>query len=395
MIIEKYPKSSSNAFGFVLLKPQDYSASVTYKLVVFIHGNGNRGDGDIDDITKYGNSLSSELKEAVDKYKVICIAPQYAEPGNNAVIDHALNYASANLMIDKNCIGLSGFSLGGGEITRYVTTSLQNADKFAWVVSIGGLNKLITSGVKYIALSSLPMLFFHSKNDPSASVSNTNTAVSTINAQTISVAAKSVLYEGDAHDIVNRVFNTEIYPWVGNEIPNTLWEYVLNLTKDNPVPVPSKEGPILPIAIAEDIITRDGTYVLIGNKSRNFIAGKCKWECISAPPSVNRWNINACGYIDCGKGQVTPLTVEGDYVFRLTVMDSAGKTDTTDITVTYSKGGTVPDPDPVKKTVKSINHIGYWLLFTDDTTAQATSVITDTATGKTTYKISDKEEYIL
>jgi hypothetical protein len=387
MIIEKHLKTPSTPCDFVIIKPDDFSASQVYPLMVFIHGNGDRGTG----IDNYANAIPTNLKKAVDKFKFIVIAPQYNDPGSNTIIDFALSYASANLMIDLNRVYLSSFSLGGGETTRYVTTSLQNADKFAAVVNVGGLNKLITDGIKYIVQSKLPMMFFHSKNDPAASVSNTISAVAAINNLSPVIPAKSILYESNLHDVTNIVFDPENYPWVGNEIPDTVWDYLLSVTKDTPMVVPVAPGPVIPVAIAEDFTTTEPSIILIGSKSRNYTRGF--WSVVSVPEGVNKYSVNLCGFVDCDKTSITPLPREGKYVFRLTVMDAKGQTSTKDITVTYSKGTT--EPEPVKKIVKSINLIGYWLTFSDDTKAQAISVIQNLETGKTTYKISDKEEYIL
>lgn len=388
MIIEKYSKSATNVFGFVVIKPDDYSASVLYPLHVFVHGNGDRGTG----IDNYANAIPSELKAAVDKFKFIVIAVQYDTPDTNAHIDHALNYASANLMIDLKRIGLSAFSLGGGEVTRYVTTSLQNADKFAYVVSVGGLNKLISTGIKHIIDSKLPMLFFHSKNDPAASVSNTNNAVAQINAANPAIPAKAILYEGNLHDVTNKVFSTTQYPWVGNEIPATVWEYLLTLTKDNPITVPTTGGAIKPIAVAEDFTTATDKIKLIGNRSRNCRPDRSKWDVVSVPEGLNKYAVEACGYIDCDN---ITLPREGKYVFRLMVADISGQTDSKDITVTYSKGGTIPDPEPVKRKLIAVNRVGWRLLFDDESEANAISVVDDVINKTVTYKVSDTESYTI
>lgn len=383
MLIEKHPKSTTNAFGFVVIKPQDYSASVVYPLFVFVHGNGDRGTG----IDNYANAIPSELKAAVDKFKFLVIAVQYDTPDTNAHIDHALNYASANLMIDLKRIGLGGFSLGGGEITRYVTTSLQNADKFAYVVSVGGLNKLIANGIKNIVDSKLPMLFFHSKGDDRANASNTNNAVSAINAANPVIPAKAILYEGSQHDVTNKVFNTTQYPWPGNEIPDTFWEYALALTKDAPITVPVKAGDVIPIAVAEDFETNVAEINLIGNKSRNYT--KAKWEVISVPEGINKYGVNLCAHIDCNN---FVLPGEGKYVFNLIVEDSKKKISNKSITVTYSKGGVVEPPVKELDYIDTINHVVH---FKDGTHWIAVTGKYDPATKMTTYKSVNGESIVI
>lgn len=382
MIIEKHPKSTTNTYGFVVIKPQDYSASVVYPLFVFVHGNGDRGTG----IDNYANAIPSELKAAADKFKFLVIAVQYDAPDTNAHIDHALNYASANLMIDLKKIGLGGFSLGGGEITRYVTTSLQNADKFAYVVIVGGLNRLITAGIKNIVDSKLPLLFFHSKNDPSANVKNTNDAVAAINTANPVIPAKAILYESNLHDVTNKVFSATQYPWVGNEIPDTLWDYVLTLTKDNPVIVPTTGGVIKPIAIADNITTTQAAVKLIGNRSRNYATAK--WEVVSVPEGLNKYAVNLGAWIDYD----VVLPREGVYVFRLVVIDKVGTADSVDITITYSKDGVVTPPIKVLDYIDTINHIVY---FKDGSSWIAVTGKYDPITKLTTYKSVNGEAIII
>lgn len=386
MITEILPKTSTNEFGFLILKPEGYSASTAYPLGIFIHGNGNRGNGSLASLQQFATQIPSELKASIDKYKMVLVCPQYDNP-DTSCIDHVLSYASANLMYDVNRVILTAFSLGGRVITDWVTKSQQNADKISLLVNVAGLNGLNVTGIKYIHQSNLPTLFFHATNDDQANVSNTNNAVAAINTNNPGIKAVAILYSEGKHYIENMAYSSSKYAFVGNVIPNTLWDYALMFTKSNPTALPVSDGPVKPIAISADFITESPSIKLIGNLSRN--CNKGIWSVVAVPDGINRYSVNACAWIDCD----LTLPGEGKYIFKLTVMDTKGQTDTKDITVTYSKG-TIPE-EPVKKTVKAINHIGFTLYFTDGTTAQAVSAITDLSTGKTTYKVSDKEEYII
>lgn len=366
-LVEKFPKSANNPIAELVIKPSSYAPTVNYPTILFVHGAAGRGDGSSSALDAlYATEIPAALKEAIEKFKIIVVAPQYAEAGNNAVIDNAYAKAISIPGVDVNRIGGLCFSMGGGEFTRWVTASQENADKLSFLIVMAGLNGLQSAGLKYITQSRLPVIYFHANNDPSSSISNSKNGMVAINALSPEIPAKGVFYADGGHDITNRVLSTTLYPWTGNEIPNNVYEYVLPLTKDSPANVPALPGAVVPVAIAEDITTTTGKIALIGSKSRNYVASKSKWECISAPAGVNRWNINACSYIDCGLGQVTPLPAEGKYTFRLTVADAAGLTATKDIAVTYSASGTTPtDPPPPTKTVVAKLEI---TLYSDGTT---------------------------
>jgi hypothetical protein len=366
-LVEKFPKSSTNAYGYVILKPTSYTTTGSYPVCLYVHGAGGRGDGSSSALDALvSTQIPSNVKAAAEKFKFIIVAPQYPDAGNNAVIDHAKAKGLAIPGANSSKLFNACFSMGGGEVTRYATASQANADAFSALIIVAGLNGLQSAGIKYITQSRLPVLYFHANNDPAASVNNSKNGMAAINALNPEIPAKGIFYADGGHDITNRVFDTDKFPWTGNEIPNNLYEYVLSLTNEAPAVVPVLPGAVVPVAIADDITTATGSIALIGNKSRNCVASKSKWECISAPSGVNRWNINACSYIDCGIGQVTPLPAEGKYVFRLTVADATGQTATKDITVTYSKTGTTPtDPPPPAKTIVAKLEI---ILYSDGTT---------------------------
>ncbi|MGN6418286.1 MAG: hypothetical protein ACTHMC_12390, partial [Pseudobacter sp.] len=346
-LVEKFPKSTTNPFGYVILKPSDYSATKSYPVWPFVHGAGGRGDGSSSALDALvSTQIPSNLKAAAEKYKFIIVAPQYADAGNNAVIDNAITKALAIPGADPSRLVGGCFSMGGGEMTRYVTSSQANADKFSLLVVVAGLNGLQSAGIKYIVQSKLPVVYFHANDDPSASVNYSKNGLAAINVLNPEIPAKGVFYTTGGHDITNRVYDADKFPWTGNEIPNNLYEYALSLTNETPAAVPVLPGPVVPVAVASDFSTTTGKIALIGSQSRNYVASKSKWECVGAPTGVNRWNINACSYIDCGLGQVTQLPAEGKYIFRLTVADAAGQTATKDITVTYSTGSTSTEPDP-------------------------------------------------
>lgn len=392
MKIEIYPKSTSNPAGFGTIKPDAYGAKAAIA-IIFVHGNAGVGDGSQSGVQMVLDSqVPSNLKEAVDKYNIVVLFPQYSNSTDISCLDKMVQEARALSGVDISRVYFMCFSRGGELVTRFMAASASRASLIAGCINIGGLNVIDTAAeAQYIVSEKVPMVFFHSSSDPASSVNNTKTAVATINASGPVIPAKAVYYNSNQHDIANEVCDIDVFPFRGTETVNNIYEWMQLNSNDKPIGVPETGGAILPLPIVEDFTTSVAKIKLDGSKSRNINRDKSRWEKVSVPSGVNMWDVNTCNWRDC---ELT-LPAEGKYIFRFIAVDDKGQSAFKDITVTYTKGGTVPPPDPVKKTVKAINLIGYWLIFTDDTKAQATSVITDVATGKTTYKISDTEEYTL
>lgn len=385
------PISSSNTVGYGILKPNTYGTKPA-AAVIFVHGNAGVGDGSKSGVQMVLDSqVPSNLKDAVDKYNIVVLFPQYSNSTDIGYLDKMIQEARALPGVDISRVYFMCFSRGGELVTRFMSASASRASLVAGCVNIGALNVIDKpEEAQYIVSEKVPMVFFHASNDPSASVNNTKTAVATINAAGPTIPAKAVYYNSNQHDIANEVCSIEIFPFRGTETVNNIYEWMLLNSNDKPIGVPETGGTVLPVPIVEDFTTAVAKITLDGSRSRNINRDKCRWEKVSVPAGVNIWNVNTCNWRDC---ELT-LPAEGKYVFRFIAVDDKGQSAFKDITVTYSKGGTIPT-EPVKKTVKSINHIGYWLTFTDGTKAQAVSVVQDLETGKTTYKISDTEEYTI
>ncbi len=205
---------------------------------------------------------------------------------------------------------------------------------------------------QYITQSKLPVIYFHANNDPAASVNNSKNGLAAINALNPVIPAKGVFYADGGHDVTSRAFDVDRFPWTGNELPATLYEYALPLTKK--IHRPSCRSHLGLSCLWQLLIISTLT------RTRSLWSEAClamrlqisrKWSCIEAPAGVSIWSVNGCGYINCEK---VILPAEGVYKFRLTVADAAGLTATKDITVIYSTSGTPQEPEPPLPPVKVI-----------------------------------------
>src|SRR5690606_28837667 len=180
-------------------------------------------------------------------------------------------------------------------------------------VSVCGLNWI--SKAKNIADAKLPMIFFHAQDDNTVSVSNTNNAVSAINANPMPVPAKKVIYPSGQLWIWWRVYDTDNRPLIDNEKPPTLYDLLLMNEQGKPVAVPVYESNMIAIAKA----TLEGNIVhLDGQQSVGYKSAG--WSVVKAPAGVSIYDpiiIEGGGWIT-GKAR---LPKPGYYTFRLVIKD--------------------------------------------------------------------------
>lgn len=388
MKIEINSQLASNPYGWGIIKPDSYGNKPAMA-VIWCHGAAGRGDGSEAGIKMVlDTQVPPKLKEAVDRFNIVVLFPQYSTATDLGCLDKMIQEARALSGVDISRIYLMCFSMGGELVTRWLSASASRASLVAGSINIGGLNVIdTTTEAQYIVSEKVPMVFFHSTSDPSSSVKNTQTAVDTINAAGPVIPAKAVYYNSNLHDITNQVCDADVFPFRGTETVNNIYEWMLLNSNDKPIGVPETGGPVVPIPVVDSFTTTEAKIKLDGSKSRNVNRDKCRWEKVSVAQGVSIWDVNTCNWINCD----LTLPKEGVYIFRFVAVDDKGQSATKDITVTYSKSSTPTQSVP--KVLKSINLIGYWLLFTDGSRVQAVEVIQDLSTGKTTYKVSDSEQY--
>lgn len=126
-------------YGFYEYLPTDYGVdpSDEWPLVIFLHGLGERGNGQ----SELGRVLNTGLPDQVedgmnngDDYPYIMIAPQTSETWwNPSKVDALLEYAKNEYDVDPDRIYMTGLSMGGGGVLDY---AVDYHDKLAAIVPI-------------------------------------------------------------------------------------------------------------------------------------------------------------------------------------------------------------------------------------------------------------------
>lgn len=170
----------------------------TYPLVVFLHGNGERGDGNGVNLLANAGAVTWASPEQQAKHPSFVIAPQSPidlehkfiwadEPRNSAVAD-LVRETALKYPIDTDRIYIVGISQGAMGTWRLLE---KNLDLFAAGVPIAGLtnyekavNMYAPVDPKHVeVLKNVPIWAFHAADDTTVSPKNSQEMVAAIKAQ--------------------------------------------------------------------------------------------------------------------------------------------------------------------------------------------------------------------
>lgn len=317
--------------GFYEYKPVDYNPTKKYPLIIFLHGIGERGNGSTElnrvltnAIPKYinaGHTMTFTSLSGVQETFLVLSPQLSASYGTwqNVYVDEMLKYAKANMSVDTNRIFLTGLSLGGGGVWKYVSTSLSNASTFASIAVTCGICDW--SNLCYVANANLPVWAFHAQDDGTVNVACTNSAISTIQSCNPAVQPIKTIYPSGNHWIWDMSYDTA-YNW---QNPN-VFEWFLGQGKNLPInklPI-AKAGP-------DKVITLPYSDVNLNGMASTDADGTIKryiWKMIQSPGGG--WMENP----SVGNTYAHNLS-QGVYKFELEVVDDrAGWTkDTVMVTV--------------------------------------------------------------
>jgi len=344
--------------GFYEYKPVDYDANpnTKYPLIIFLHGIGERGDGQ--------GQLPMVLANAIPKYiaqgspmrfyvngqwqTFLVLSPQLSQnygSWQNFYVDEMLKWAKQNMRVDTNKMYLTGLSLGGGGVWRYATTSIDNAKQFAAIAPVCGTCDW--GNLCNIAQANTPVWAFHAQDDGLVGVGCTTSAISMLNSCGPPTPPLMTIYPQGNHWIWDMAYDTT-HAW---QSPTNIYEWFLNQSRTSVALPPN----IPPIANAgpDQMITIPTNSVFLNGSGSSDPDGNItgySWTKISGPAQYTITNF------DQAFTTVSNM-VAGTYSFQLTVADNRGATakDTVVITVNPPPPGTNLPPIAVAGGDASIN----------------------------------------
>lgn len=239
--------------GYYEYLPSGYNpaASQVYPLLIAIHGVGERGngDGDLARLIQPGKGIASLLYNNPSAfpdhftvngqdYKFIIICPQFVDNPSwpdETDLDAVITYMMSHYKVNANRVYLTGLSMGGGLVYRFVSASVTNASKIAAAVPVCPAIqqpgppysfKPDSTASRNITAANLPLWVTHNSGDATVPRSITDSIVHFVNAAPAPTpqAQKTIFtVYSDPHDAwtqtydpayVDPVLNMNMYQWM-------------------------------------------------------------------------------------------------------------------------------------------------------------------------------------
>ena len=321
---------NSNVSGFYETLPARYSLTTKkYPLILFIHGGGELGTG-LSRLTCCGIPYLTARKLFPPKfyyngayYSYIVISPQFRWKPAAWDIQSVINYAKSHYRIDATRIYVTGLSMGGAKTWEWSAAYGQNA---ACIVPVCADLQPTTTMASNVASKNLPIVGLYSDADHIVPEQWGRDWFNWVDARNTTYAPKTKLtiWTGISHNST----------WAKAFNPSTkvdgynIYEWMLKYTRT----ATSAPPPGVPVANAgkDQTIPKSWNYypnlnATLSSDPDGWIAA-FKWTKVSGPSSY--WFSNPNGAQTRANGLVA-----GTYVFRVTVTDNSGKTDTDDVNI--------------------------------------------------------------
>jgi hypothetical protein len=208
----KYNQSiASNTNGFYEYLPEGYATGTQkYPLIVFIHGNGQRGNGDSLQLPRILQGLAKVIQDGKfpksftvngATHRFIVLSPQFIVWPSPNQVEEVINYAVSHYRVNRSRIYLTGYSMGGGVVWDYVGDNSSYANRIAAIFPVAGSSFVSPERGRVIASANIPVWATHNHGDPTVPVSKTHNYIASINAAPAPTPlAKKTIFSSYAHD---------------------------------------------------------------------------------------------------------------------------------------------------------------------------------------------------
>jgi dienelactone hydrolase len=240
--IDYYEGVSDAQEAFAVRPPKGYPSLGKYKVLVIIHGVGERtaGPGTIENLKNvvlgfdYDGAgplprqyaiMTPESVANADRTGTILVIVTYPTEFNPNDFDYVLDQVELNYQVDRTREFILGFSLGGGAILRNITSSAVAARRLAGAFAAAPVNW--AGNLQYVADSKLQLVGVTYETDPRVPSSNIKNVIAKLNALNPEIPGVLTVYPGNAHGGLNELL-------AGRE----MWDYIEVATTENRLKYP-------------------------------------------------------------------------------------------------------------------------------------------------------------
>lgn len=143
--------------------PENYTASKTYGVILFLHGENDRGNNNISQvISSEAQFMGKVVSDSATKDNFIVLAPQcpaaktWVDNDTSSLVMALVNDTINNYSVDTKKILLTGFSMGGTAVWNLLAN---HSDVFAAAMPVGGEGNISM----VLAAANMPIWAFHYK----------------------------------------------------------------------------------------------------------------------------------------------------------------------------------------------------------------------------------------
>jgi dienelactone hydrolase len=323
-------------------------------------------------------AVETEAMQAMaKKYGVTLITVTYPSEFNPNDVQYALNTVIQNYDVDPERTYIHGFSLGGGAVLRYITSSLVNASGLAGAAAAAPVNW--ASNIDNVVNAELQFIGSTYETDNTVPSSNVKNFVAAINARNPKYPAYLKVYPGVAHGGFNEMLANEAY-----------WQWMAINSRAKRIPftggavsIPTIPTiPTMPTTAKADFNIKEGQIIttssieLDASASVGVINNNYYWEVTkNSAPWVGQ---KLAGGAGGGPKKLLSNLTDGPYTIRLTINGDV-KSERRLVEV---KLGATPEPEPTPKVPTVYSIASRLITFDDGSIEKAVSVTFKTESGK-------------
>ena len=325
---QQVAKVTPSGIGYLEYLPGGYhSSSDDYPLVISLHGIKEKGTSStnerqvLKDLPRVANVGLPKYVKTGKKYPFILISPQLKNQYGSwpaSFVMEVVNHVKRTLRVDEKRIYLTGLSLGGFGVWKTVG---EYPEVFAAIAPIcAGGNSL--SKASAIAKEDVAAWGFHGGNDKIVSYTVTTNMVNAINSAKPNPLAKVTIFPGMGHIIWDKAYNE-----------TNLLDWMLSFRNGSGRASGSVDSNTSPVANAgsDKTLTYPANSVTLDGKGSDTDGSITSFEWTKVSGGHAK-----LGDVSSDKLKISDLS-EGTYVFKLTVKDNDGATDSDDVTVTVKE----------------------------------------------------------
>lgn len=399
--------SKINEFAAAILFPDGYPGTTKWKWAMFVHGMGELSQGALanlknlvegfdynNDGIREGGFVTEGMKWAVDAHQLIIVIPTYGDTLEPHEVDKIYDYMLANYNVQPTFMH-TGFSLGGGCVFKYASSSITRAKRVHLAVPCAGTYGLVDAGIA--AKNGTVWHAFANDGDRKVGASNTTSQIDKINGQNPAVKAVYTIFHRDVPGSDNHGSNTEAWDKIPPKAPGgkglidaaeTIYQLNDAILVSGPrqmksgTVAPAPPAPLPPTALTAAFNLTEGQVITtpIFEMDASTSTGaysdwdSYKWDVKPIGGSGKVYGVRPDGAYGGPKKRLIDI-VDGEYEIILTVKDRAGNT--------ASKKVKVAAKLTTEKTLVSFNSTTDLVTFSDGSTEKAEAIY---SSGKWTLK---------